>query len=117
MLGYAMVFPLLPIYAVRMDADATVIGLMVASFSMAQVAAAPLWGRISDRFGRRPVLLVTLFGSASAFATKGRGTTRSRCLSNPSRFSMRPMLGTVPVVIKSSRSDEQSPMARAPRSP
>ena len=43
MLGYAMVFPLLPIYAVRMDADATVIGLMVASFSVAQVAAAPLW--------------------------------------------------------------------------
>ena len=68
MLGYAMVFPLLPIYAVRFEADATVIGLMVASFSLAQVTAAPLWGRVSDRFGRRPVLLVTLVGSASAFA-------------------------------------------------
>lgn len=68
MLGYAMVFPLLPIYAVRLDADATVIGLLVASFSLAQVAAAPLWGRVSDRFGRRPVLLVSLAGSATAFA-------------------------------------------------
>ena len=67
MLGYAMVFPLLPIYAVRMDADATVIGLMVASFSVAQVAAAPLWGRLSDKFGRRPALLVSLAGSAAAF--------------------------------------------------
>jgi len=67
MLGYAMVFPLLPIYAVRLDADATVIGLMVASFSVAQVAAAPLWGRLSDKFGRRPALLVSLAGSAVAF--------------------------------------------------
>jgi multidrug resistance protein len=67
MLGYAMVFPLLPIYAVRMHADATVIGFMVASFSVAQVAASPLWGRFSDRFGRRPALLVSLFGSAAAF--------------------------------------------------
>lgn len=67
MLGYAMVFPLLPIYAVRFNADASVIGLMVASFSVAQVAAAPLWGRLSDRFGRRPALLVSLAGSAVAF--------------------------------------------------
>jgi MFS family permease len=67
MLGYAMVFPLLPIYAVRFEADASVIGLMVASFSVAQVAAAPLWGRLSDRFGRRPALLVSLAGSAAAF--------------------------------------------------
>ncbi|HXV61451.1 MAG TPA: MFS transporter [Vicinamibacteria bacterium] len=67
MLGYAMVFPLLPIYAVRLDADAALIGLMVASFSVAQVAASPLWGRMSDRLGRRPALLVSLFGSALAF--------------------------------------------------
>jgi MFS family permease len=67
MLGYAMVFPLLPIYAVRMEASAFVIGLMVASFSVAQVAAAPLWGRFSDRFGRRPAMLVSLFGSSVAF--------------------------------------------------
>jgi multidrug resistance protein len=67
MLGYAMVFPLLPIYAVRLEANAAVIGMMVASFSVAQVAASPIWGRVSDRWGRRPVLLVSLFGSALAF--------------------------------------------------
>jgi multidrug resistance protein len=67
MLGYAMVFPLLPIYAVRLEANAAVIGMMVASFSVAQVAASPLWGRVSDRWGRRPVLLVSLFGSSLAF--------------------------------------------------
>jgi MFS family permease len=67
MLGYAMVFPLLPLYAVRLQASPTVIGLMVASFSVAQVAASPLWGRFSDRFGRRPALLVSLSGSCLAF--------------------------------------------------
>ena len=67
MLGFAMVFPLLPLYAVRLHADATVIGLIVASFSAAQVASAPLWGRFSDRFGRRPAMLVSLFGNAAAF--------------------------------------------------
>lgn len=67
MLGYAMVFPLLPLYAERLHASPTVIGLIVASFSVAQVAASPLWGRFSDRWGRRPALLVSLFGSALAF--------------------------------------------------
>jgi MFS family permease len=67
MLGYAMVFPLLPLYAVRLEATPSVIGLMVASFSVAQVAASPLWGRFSDRFGRRPALLVSLSGSCLAF--------------------------------------------------
>ena len=67
MLGFAMVFPLLPFYAVRLGADAQVVGWMVASFSIAQVASAPLWGRFSDRWGRRPALLVGLLGSALAF--------------------------------------------------
>ena len=67
MLGYAMVFPLLPIYAVRFNAGAFTIGLIIASFSVAQFAAAPLWGRLSDRFGRRPALIISLVGSATAF--------------------------------------------------
>lgn len=71
MLGYGMVFPLLPFYGVRLGADAQVIGWMVASFSIAQVAVAPLWGRFSDRFGRRPTLLIGLTGSAVAFLIFG----------------------------------------------
>lgn len=71
MLGYAMVFPLLPLYAVRLGADALVVGWMVASFSIAQVAAAPLWGRFSDKWGRRPALLMGLAGSAIAFLIFG----------------------------------------------
>ena len=74
MLGYAMVFPLLPFYAVRLGADAQVIGWMVASFSIAQVAVAPLWGRFSDRWGRRPTLLIGLTGSAVAFLIFGFAT-------------------------------------------
>ncbi len=67
MLGFAIIFPLLPLYAERLGADPWVIGMMIASFSVAQLAAAPLWGRFSDRVGRRPALLVGLFASAAAF--------------------------------------------------
>ncbi len=71
MMGYAMVFPLLPFYAVRFGGSAQVIGWMVASFSIAQVAAAPLWGRFSDKWGRRPGLLIGLAGSGVAFLIFG----------------------------------------------
>jgi MFS family permease len=60
MLGFARVFPLLPFYALRLQADAWVIGWMIASFSIAQLASAPIGGRVSDRFGRRPALMVGL---------------------------------------------------------
>jgi multidrug resistance protein len=71
MLGYGMVFPLLPFYAVRLGANAQIVGWMVASFSIAQVAVAPLWGRLSDKWGRRPPLLIGLAGSAVAFLIFG----------------------------------------------
>ncbi len=71
MMGYAMVFPLLPFYAVRFGGSPQVIGWMVASFSIAQVAASPLWGRFSDKWGRRPGLLIGLAGSALAFLIFG----------------------------------------------
>ena len=67
MLGYAMLFPLLPFYAVRFGAGPKTIGWMVATFSIAQVTASPLWGRFSDRWGRRPAVMVGLAGNAIAF--------------------------------------------------
>jgi MFS family permease len=71
MLGFAMVFPLLPYYALRLQADEWLIGWMIASFSIAQLASAPLWGRLSDHFGRRASILVGLGTSAVAFAVFG----------------------------------------------
>jgi len=75
MVGYAMVFPLLPFYAVRLGGGAQAVGWLVAAFSIAQVAASPLWGRFSDRWGRRPGLLIGLAGSAVAFLIFGFATS------------------------------------------
>ena len=68
MLGLAMIIPLLPFYATQMGASATVVGVLIAAFSIAQLASAPLWGRFSDRYGRRPALLAGLLVSAVAYA-------------------------------------------------
>ncbi len=67
MLGLAMIIPLLPFYATKLGASATVVGGLIAAFSIAQLASAPLWGRFSDRYGRRPALLVGLLVSAVAY--------------------------------------------------
>ncbi|MGE0553089.1 MAG: MFS transporter [Gemmatimonadales bacterium] len=67
MLGFAMVLPLLPFYALKLDATPETIGLLIASFSVAQLATAPLWGRVSDRYGRRPALMAGLIASAIAY--------------------------------------------------
>src|SRR5690606_32689320 len=58
---------LLPYYALEFGANGLVVGLLVSSFSVAQLAAAPVWGRVSDRYGRRPALLVGLTASAIAY--------------------------------------------------
>jgi len=67
MLGLAMVIPLLPFYATKLGASATIVGVLIAAFSIAQLASAPLWGRFSDHYGRRPALLVGLLVSAVAY--------------------------------------------------
>ena len=71
MLGFAMVFPLLPFYATDLGASPQVIGILISSFSIAQLASAPLWGRLSDRLGRRPVLLIGLASAGVAFIVFG----------------------------------------------
>lgn len=67
MLGMLMILPLLPFYAEKLGAGGLIVGLLVASFSVAQLLSAPVWGRFSDRYGRRPALVVSLVASAIAF--------------------------------------------------
>lgn len=71
MIGFAIVFPLIPFYALRLDATAVDVGLIISAFSAAQILSAPVWGRVSDRYGRRPALIVGLLASAVAFVVFG----------------------------------------------
>lgn len=60
LIGFGIVLPMLPLYAERFGAKGLIIGLIVASFSIMQVIFSPFWGRLSDRIGRRPVLLISV---------------------------------------------------------
>ena len=71
MIGFMIVLPLLPFYALKLHATPETIGRLIASFSIAQLLAAPLWGRMSDRYGRRPALLIGLSASAIAYVVFG----------------------------------------------
>src|SRR6185503_17714888 len=67
MVGVLMIVPLLPFYAKHMGAGGFVVGLLVSSFSIAQLLMAPVWGRLSDQYGRRPALIVGMTASAIAY--------------------------------------------------
>ncbi len=71
LVGFGMIIPLLPFYAEHFGADPFIVGLVMGSYSLAQFAAAPFWGRLSDRVGRRPVLIVSLAGAAVAYVWLG----------------------------------------------
>jgi MFS family permease len=67
MVGLLMVIPLMPFYARKMGAGSFMVTVMVVSFTAAQLLSAPLWGRFSDKYGRRPALLVGLGAAALAY--------------------------------------------------
>lgn len=71
LLGFAIVLPLIPRYAKLLQASGLMNGLLMASFSAMQFVFAPLWGRLSDRVGRRPILLAGLTGSAIFYGLFG----------------------------------------------
>ena len=71
LIGFGIVMPVLPFFAAAHGADGATLGLIMTAYAAAQFAFAPLWGRLSDRFGRRPVLLVTIAGTAVGLLALG----------------------------------------------
>jgi DHA1 family tetracycline resistance protein-like MFS transporter len=71
LVGFGIVIPLLPFYAEHFGASPDRVTLVMASYSLAQFFFAPIWGRLSDRFGRRPILLVSLAFSVASYLWLG----------------------------------------------
>ena len=67
LIGFGLVIPLLPFYAERFAASPLQMTLLFATYSLMSMIAAPLWGRLSDRVGRRPVLMVSMAAAALAY--------------------------------------------------
>lgn len=71
MIGFTIVLPLIPFYATRLGAEAWMVGALIAAFPAAQLVVSPFWGRLSDRYGRRPMILAGLLSSAAAYVLFG----------------------------------------------
>ncbi len=69
LLGFGIIIPLLPFYAESFGANAFTIGLLGTSYSLMQFAFSPIWGRWSDKIGRKPIILVGLLGSCLSYVT------------------------------------------------
>ncbi|MFA1822318.1 MFS transporter [Virgibacillus oceani] len=67
MVGFGIIIPVLPFYAEELGASPTELGLLMAVYSLMQFLFAPMWGRISDRIGRKPVILIGIFGLSLSF--------------------------------------------------
>ena len=71
LIGFGIIIPCLPLYAERFGATGFTAGLLLTSYSLMQFFFAPMWGRLSDRIGRRPVLLISLAISAIGYTIWG----------------------------------------------
>jgi DHA1 family tetracycline resistance protein-like MFS transporter len=71
LVGFGIIIPLLPFYAERFDASPAMVGIVMATYSLAQLIAAPFWGQISDRTGRRPVFMISLVGVVASYVWLG----------------------------------------------
>ncbi len=67
MVGFGIIIPVLPFYAEELGASPAELGLLMAVYSLMQFIFAPMWGRISDRIGRKPVILIGIFGLSVSF--------------------------------------------------
>lgn len=71
LVGFGIVIPILPYYATQFGASASELGWLMAIYSFMQFLISPLWGRLSDRIGRRPVLMVSILGTALSMVFLG----------------------------------------------
>ncbi len=110
LLGFGIIIPLLPFYAETFGASAMVVGLLATSFSLMQFVFAPIWGRLSDRWGRRPIILAGLLGSALSYLAFGLAT------SLPMLFAARILAGIAGANIPTAQAfiaDSTTPQNRA----
>ncbi|MEO6778570.1 MAG: MFS transporter [Gemmatimonadaceae bacterium] len=75
MVGLLMILPLMPYYARSLGASALMVAMLMSSFTAAQLLSAPFWGRVSDKYGRRPALLIGLGAAAIAYVVFAYATT------------------------------------------
>jgi MFS family permease len=71
MIGFGITIPLMPFYITHFNASGSALGLMMSIYSLMQFVFAPMWGRLSDRIGRKPVLLTGILGYAISFILQG----------------------------------------------
>jgi MFS family permease len=71
LVGFGLVIPLLPFYVQRVGASPEVITLVLGLYSLAQFVAAPVWGRLSDKYGRKPILALTSIGLGLSYLLLG----------------------------------------------
>ncbi len=71
LMGFGIVLPLLPFYASVFKASPVAVGLLYSIYSFAQLIFSPIWGRISDRIGRRPIMLMSTLGACFAYTLFG----------------------------------------------
>ncbi|WP_102264701.1 MFS transporter [Mesobacillus jeotgali] len=67
MVGFGIIIPVIPFYAEEIGATPTQLGLLMAVYSLMQFLFAPMWGRISDRIGRKPVIMIGILGLSLSF--------------------------------------------------
>lgn len=79
--GFSMLIPMLPYFVTHFGASAYVVGLLVATFSFCQFVSAPLWGSISDRIGRKSVLIISQIGATIGWAMLGLASNIAAALS------------------------------------
>lgn len=74
MVGFGIIIPVLPFYAEEIGASPTELGLLMAIYSLMQLIFAPMWGRVSDRIGRKPVIMIGIIGLSFSFFLMGMST-------------------------------------------